>query len=230
MPAQPKIALIGAKGGVAATTCTVLTAAATRPPHQTALVVDLTGDLAVQHRIPPDEPGLSDLEPDHDIARRIAGLSIPLGNRLSLLARGSADLADVDAADRHALWTALDEHPTPVVVDAGAGTEALARLDGFDGRRCLVVSSCLAAVSRARTLTAAYDDLVVVHDASRPFTPAAIEAELGRVAAVSLTRTAAVATHNDYGALIDHATGLCRPFEALADAYREQSRPSRTLF
>ena len=230
MSDHTRLAFIGAKGGVATTTTTLLAAAAARTKHSTPLVVDLTGDVAVLHGLSDADVGASDLAQQGTTAQRIRSAVVPLAAGIDLLPRGDVDMLGVDPDQVTDFWTALGEYDAPIVIDAGTGTAALSRLRAAHLRTALVVDSCFAAIRRAHDLTDACDDLVIVHDARRPFRPQHMEAELGRTASATLTRTEAVALHAAHGVLLDHASGPARPLRRLVDSDIPAQRSTPGLF
>lgn len=196
------LACWSAKGG-SGTTVVVATLARMLSTAGTAvLVADLAGDVpAVLGAADPPGAGLADwLAADTDVpVDALRRIEADLGGGLSLLARGTGDLA---AARGEALLAALAAEARPVIVDCGTDPTGVAlTVAAAAHRSILVIRPCYLALRRAMAMPFRPSEVVLVVEPGRALGRADIEDVLGVPVRAELALDPAVARAVDAGLL-----------------------------
>ena len=215
--ANIEMAFIGAKGGVGATTSTLLTAQRSVDQGRRVVLVDLTGDLGVALGIFEDLPGLAEAirAPERfDVRKGMVDVTpsvrvIPRGD-------GSLDLVDVEAWKQ--VWGSIEQmRDVDVLIDAGRGRPAMDLVEHSQAGKVLVMNCCYQALHRGRGLVADADAVLIQTDTQRALGLADIEAALGRHADGVVASDRSVSRWMDAGLILDRQAKSARGIDGLFD-------------
>ncbi len=194
-------AFIGAKGGVGTSSLTVMAASVINHRGGDALLVDLSGDLAVILACDTGAPGLAEWSEAGELSLgAIDTLCIDVTPKVKLLSRGRGP---VDPERLRLLWALLAGKPRPTFIDASSGARGLDLVRGEPIRRTLVVSACYQAIYRGQQLASSCDDLLVVGDVERALTRADVEVAVGKRSVGMMNRNSAIGRLADGGRLLE---------------------------
>lgn len=194
-------AFIGSKGGVGTSSLAVMAASVIHHRGGDALLVDLSGDLAVILACDTGAAGLAEWSEAGELSLgAIDALCIDVAPRVKLLSRGRGG---IDAERLRLLWALLAGKPHPTIIDAACGARGLGWVRGEPIRRTLVVSACYQAIYRGQQLIGDCDDLLVVGDVERALTRGDVEVAVGKRSVAMVTRNSAIGRLQDGGRLLE---------------------------
>lgn len=194
-------AFIGAKGGVGTSSLAVMAASVISHRGNDALLVDLSGDLAVVLACDTGAAGLAEWSEAGELSLgAVDTLCIEVSPKVKLLSRGRGS---IDPERLRLLWALLAGKPRPTFIDASSGARGLNCVRSELIRRTLVVSACYQAIYRGQQLIGGCDDLLVVGDIERALTHRDVEVAVGKQSVGTVNRNSAIGRLADGGRLLE---------------------------
>lgn len=191
-----------AKGGSGTT---VVAASLAIAASQTALLVDLVGDLpAALGASEPPGPGIFDWLKSGAPPDRLANLEVEINQRVSLLPSG-CDSGPSPSDEFGQRWSELIEHlrhdDRRVIIDAGTGSPPANLLAGADNR-WLVTRACYLSLRSAVRQQCQPTGVILIDEPGRALRAADIESAIGAPIVATLLIDPAVARAVDAGLLM----------------------------